>query len=994
MLNVETFVEDTNTTYIKENALHSPPSSNVSTTNDKNETHTTVEDSSLEDDHKTADSSDEEEPKVYNIQMGKPIVPNTTSVILPATAADIVNTIKQNEIVEIVENIKNENKEVNDKESSGYLQKKSNDHTKNEIDDPSPIPTPPPSHIVINKNLENLQKTSEPSSRAESPLWTYTLPAPPKFADSDGRTVSTNPPEYFNGHLGSPDTQTIVSDSSSLTAIPDSPIRPIITERLPLDFQAFNDSSTVVSDNDERSGGYNSYSEKFSREALLESLELRRDQFIENEFDFLTKMEQEPDAEKPVASRQVSTESARSNILNELNQALLSNNNTLTRKPQETRIEAAAKSSLSNFSIQTYTGDAKESISTTPPKTTQRRIIPLPDSSDDEAAVFTQPAIVQVKRIVSADSTDAETIIKKHADPEFYKSTDLTPKRSSITSINGGLFKSPNRVNRSDSFHSTRTDELTNGMTPRSSSYISLIGAQKFENTLMQRNLQFSEPGRRKSTSIADLPSLQSVSVMKSILSNSRKNSYSNINENAGTGASITDVRRNSAEPTIIEHPKNVESIDSLETNVFDEPTPSPRTSTASQLDSNGNADSSKENSPNNKSKIVSVPQKPLKTEGDNKKWRYQGPPAINLSTWGERPKSMVSIKTDNDNAKNATPTVAAPIRSPTIIANERSNGVSITHQPLVEKPVDAAHLPIVLGVVKKTNSTVTINDDLALSTLKSNRLNYEISTLITSDKSNGFKVTTTSIPTTNTMTLGRVPIPNRFSANHSTTSSHTFVMRHSKETPSPVLTTTAPNFKVDSPVREIITNHSRDGDTDSGYKSMPAVYTDRLTKLAKPSQTPTDEKEFPFSQLTLRKTGLKEKILADTERLAAVEQQQGVVQTSTVQVQLRPHSTAIYTRAMSMPVAPVAKKLTITNIPSAAPETSLPKRTVIAENSSTLQTRTVTSIPPPPPPLVPVAPTIRAVTVKKGLPPLQAVPHDQLLDSIRNFSKANLKKK
>lgn len=845
------------------------------------------------------DTSDEDAPKVYNILMGKPIVSsNKANQSTPDN-------------FEIVENIKNESKEVLDATPTAPT-----------INEPKYD-----SRILINKNLENLQRTSEPSSRAESPLWTYTLPAPLKFADGDTTNATVPSDSISSETVITSETQTIVSGQSS--AVPDSPIRPIIQQRLPLDFQAFNDTaSTIASEGDDpRSDAYNDYTEKFSREALLESLERRRDQFIENEFDFLTKHEQ--DGESIADDLTEVKNNQRNLVLEELSQTL-QNGPTLSRINQR-EIEAAVNTNnkLSNFTIQTYSGDIK----------------PLTSSSSNTTA--------EVKKIEAVSilppSDDVESIIRKHADPNFYGSTELTSpsKRKNSTE------RLPtNRINRSDSFHSTRIDEPLNGLTPRSLSYITLIGTQKFESNLLQRNLQFTEPGRRKSTSIADLPSLQSVEVMKSILSNSRKNSCSN-----GTG--------NGGDPIEIEITEPIEKEVKTVVPVIGDV----------KMQGNGDDSSSKENSPKNKMP-VQLKQSPATAPVEGKQWRYQGPPAINLSTWSERPRKLVPIRTETDIRTQVNKTDMS-----SSVTNEikKLAPVQIKETAL---PTDTTHLPIVLGVVKKTTPQEIKPVEIIQPT---NRISYEISTLISTEKPKGYMAERI---VHNTMTLGRVPIPNRFSLHQPKSVVATTTIPAPTQPPKTELL-----FKVNSPVTTSITINSspssKDGDSDSGYKSMPAVTLFNGDTSRKPikCEENKDEKEFsPFSQLSLRKTGLKEKILADAEQkkvtpvtLRGQEQQSGLIRPVSMPVQMHIKPATTNSNITLMAIRPVETLPAITTPP------------VVVKISPKIEVISASVPAPPPPPLVP---TIKAITVKQKLPNPQVDPHDQLLDSIRNFSKANLRKK
>uniref|UniRef100_A0A182QRJ4 WH2 domain-containing protein n=1 Tax=Anopheles farauti TaxID=69004 RepID=A0A182QRJ4_9DIPT len=319
-----------------------------------------------------------------------------------------------------------------------------------------------------------------------------------------------------------------------------------------------------------------------AREVWLQTLEKRREKIIEGELATLS----ESIAEKTVSRSQSITE-RKSSVMSELNQ-LLRDGIELSRK-EEPEIVGVNRSSLANFKISTYSSsENKENIVTSTSTTVGKEEIIAPVATNGVSEVSsphhsqeTKETDVVVRRKISVDSATmvarkphsltqssdeddpvgGRSNINGHAGPTGAAGgkKELAPvKRRSLTMLN----KSPRVINRSDSFHSTRSDYIqslnspasgVNGapvggsslhLTPRSTSYISLIGAQRWENrAAMNASLAATSANsfnRRKSASelsICDSPSLQSLEVIKNILNTSRKNSVNNLYQTNGSAA-------------------------------------------------------------------------------------------------------------------------------------------------------------------------------------------------------------------------------------------------------------------------------------------------------------------------------------------------------------------------------------------------------------------------------------------------------------------------
>ncbi|XP_037041054.1 uncharacterized protein LOC119077839 isoform X2 [Bradysia coprophila] len=918
------------------------------------------------------DSSDEEETKVYNIQMGKSLV--------------VEKTQRHIEDVEVVENIKNENKEV----IENTQQHVKINGTENES-------------VLLNKHLDNARETT-PSPRSESPLWSYTLPAPSTFADDKNSEIRDDSDRKdgsdVNGDL-----------SSEVSDVSDVPIKAFIQKRVPVDFHALDDKSNAESSmTSDIEDGYQGDKARFSRGALLQSLENHRDEFIENEFEFLEKLED--DDKQVVIKKDVPTINGSTNdtdyipirkqdVISELNNVIVNNQLETVIRRSETPddIESAQKSSLSNFIIQTYTNHVD--VKTDSP-VEEKIDQPIKSSVDEinKSAASTE----------DINKSDDEIVLRP-------KTEYIQSKRPSLS--NGNLFKSP-RVSRSDSFHSTRNGSTENlGLTSRSSSYVSLVGNQSNKATPRNSltNGSLIDSNRRKSSSelsIADSPSLQSLLVMKTILSNSRKNSLnvdslSNGSKENGELDGDSESKKGSVE---------IEAKSPVPAPVYD--------------------DSSKENSPQNK-----LPTK--LDEADNPKWKYQGPPAINLGTWGERPKSMIAIKNDNDyifgGTINPSDTVATPSESPMVSAKTISNPLSV----VVETPVKSVdvtdnvdvpdnHLPIVRAVVKKVQPVANVPTD-ASRNIEIRRPSYEVTTIVTE------KVKPEP----------RAPLQNRFSWKIPATFNQP-ISGHNNNFDKKV--PTVRGFKAPADAMS-----DKDQSIDSGYKSLsPTVVLinsskDPPAERPKTQPPPTVAKRpsllrqqkseepsaVPFSQFTLRKTGLKEKIVAMDADNNESKSQPTVISPPIQTIQLRQkqeinirpvtiHATTTRITVAQEPIKPAAtvepsvqptQKLAVENIrPVVSNGTTVTKATIPIPNepvkrsvivSSPIQnvqlrpkqdTQKVrpitvhTTVPPPPPPsIVKQVPIVRGVIKQKSLPST-ADPRDALLDAIKNFNKGNLKKK
>lgn len=555
-------------------------------------------------------------------------------------------------------------------------------------------------------------------------------------------------------------------------------------------------------------------------------LEMNREQFIESQFEFLsehldgkTSLESISDDDKsfkPIEKHDVisstmiecnnktSPVSDKVDVINELTQIINCNRLETFIKPSNgTDDNVNSRSSLSNFHIGAYTNGNHENVKT-------------------------------AEHISHPESINGRTFVSKE------------PKITSVI---------PKQVNRSMSFHSTfpssnesSTIEQNNGihlsLAPRSTSYVSLISIQQEHRNGMNENGLKKSPQKSSSElSIADIPSLQSLEVMKSILS-----------------SSLSFDRLSSAKKSAKKEPE-------------------PKLDEQVEMEQSEDEEDEVEEEEERKEEEIQKPEPVQSIKA--KTWKYEGPPAINVSTWGERPKSEVFIKSDNDYIFGGVSKMAALQKRFSGIQNP-SNGIDKRCEN------DTCKLPIVRGVEYKKN--VPVNGNSRKSSIVSDstdsveeaaiRPNYEVSRIV-SDKSFSEK----SGSTYKAIAINRVPLP-----------------------PKPTNGSTA------NTLQRIQSFNSQTNGNSNG---------------AKPNEKPA------FSQFTLRKTGLKEKIL-DENNLKNV----------------------IKTNAVTK------------SIPKVNPIPTAPK--------------------PPPP-----APMLKPISIlKKSVSMDSADPHDQLLDSIRNFNRNTLKRK
>ncbi|XP_055305478.1 probable serine/threonine-protein kinase DDB_G0282963 [Sitodiplosis mosellana] len=608
---------------------------------------------------------------------------------------------------------------------------------------------------------------------------------------------------------------------------PEVPIQPILNEVRTFDFQEYSDNSlpassttSTLNTTETPSAGPDSLitsdiedgykgNEVEKKRRTETTYEESKEDFIESQFGFLSehldsKTNVDSDDEKTIESIKthnivsstmindkfgetfkVSPTVEKRDVIDELTQIINCNRLETFMKPSNDTnklIEVGKRSSLTNFHIGAYSNSSNE----------KNRTADITCATD-----------------ISTNIDKIPEQQKTTKDPNVTQDDSLKiPKISDDTEKNSETFV-PKPVGRSMSFHSTfagfidREDNQNNTNMAidlsgaRSFSYISLNDISKDENynhrTTTAIMSEFNESTRKKSASelsIADTPSLQSIEIMKSILNNSRS---MNLDCTSETDRKITeqDNQRNSHERE-----------DKLQ----------------------NDADSS--------SKSINEP----------KTWKYQGPPSINVSTWGDRPKSLVHIKSDNDYIFGGSSKISA--------LQKRFSGLNEQQNHTSGKPFqnqtehcnsNSCKLPVVRSVEYKKNIPVT-SENTQDSLQRPFRSSYEVSRII-SQKTLQEKMrtpyATTTLNRNKNANYSSDPVPGKSILKYSLANRVESADGHPEMQSPDQLEMEAKN------------------DRTKGVQRVK----DKETEFPVKCSIKTIEKPM-FSQLTLRKTGLKEKIL------------------------------------------------------------------------------------------------------------------------------------
>lgn len=780
----------------------------------------------------------------------------------------------------------------------------------------------------VNNNKNN-------NANSESPLWIYTLPAPPTFADgklaiTPSMSGGEKCPEIDSGVCAASPKDSLSSDDD-MKCMPspvERPIEPIICEKSPIDFHHdTNDSSLPTSNStygtastEPESLRTSDIEDGYKGNSGARTSQVNGEQFVENEFEFLsnelcddasstcTSTSPSPTNEVVADDEMVRTElpktfnyngtnsmNGKANVIDELTTIISANRLDSVIKPNDANdaidgaTAASKRSTLSNFHIGAYAGNGNHenvchksaapitAVETVPIRQQQPQ---QPHQPHKRLSLVENPL----------ENCNENGIL--HSTPK--RLTNGPGAKVSTTNDTSDNVKIPKYVSRSKSFHSTLSWSAVRNANP---------GHPECADQVSPLN-GLSDATRQRSSSelsIADSPSLQSVEVLRSIMNNSRKNSLN--------------------ESMTLNKP-NVAAVTAATTVVQDDVI----NKIPMRNDVNGNG------------KVTQI--------GTKKTWKYEGPPSINVSTWGERPKSQVFIKSDNDYKFGGMSKMAALQKRFSAHLTDAGDGNANNKKPVVCAVEYKRTQSLADRNGNQSQSMDTIDSEVDIRPTR--RPSYEISRIVSDKPTNNYS----------TMTLGRVSttakhdnastVKRDFSQNRVTNANGnaSFVQRVVSFNGNGVHAPVVKGFKA----VDIVNSNGVQKNESRFHQSLPQPQQQQqqqqsLVKLS------TYEPPPPFSQFTLRKTGLKEKILDESN-----------------------------------------------NNQKSTNATVNGNRVPIEETANKRHTTILTAAPKPPPPPISQKPTIathstRAPNMNRSQS-MPVEPRNQLLDSIRNFNRTALKKR
>lgn len=556
-------------------------------------------------------------------------------------------------------------------------------------------------------------------------------------------------------------------------------------------------------------------------------------------------------------------------------------------------------------------------------------------------------------------------------------------------------------ITRSDSFHTVELPREGPYSPPkRSTSFLSM---QRSELSLNRAEKIDNSPyNRRKSSSelsISDTPSLQSLEIIKNILNSSRKNSTQDVgvlvreelreepeiesmiereetvkqelkivSKKLETEFVDESLKLNSTmkieeekvvevakateiEPTttIIEEkiatksPEIVESVKSeienhkadvvavkLETETVEQSEDAPKQTEAEVMKretTTSSIESIKVEQSHHKPEIVAEkPKQVSEPPKQEKQWKYSGPPKINFSTWNERPKVEVAIADDNDYKRSGT-------ISPTPKEHKENNKRHTIHFGAEKIKVQTAK-PRVLGVELKKEPVAVV----VASTENVNKASKTVINLkprpINSDLNKS--PTSPDFAYNNFIHNAKKFSPIVHGFNSSSNSNNNVAEKPVERKLSP--TNHTPNRieverkSVEPPVVPLKPSFLRSSSESVAKKNI------RFSMVEEPIN------EVGFSQNSLKRTGLKDKILTDDQK-----------------------KESIFGRVVE--------------------EMATKQQAINSQNSRPISI-------PPPPKAPPMMMTKNNNNFKKSVSMNEAMDRNQLLDAIKNFNRDCLRHK
>lgn len=398
----------------------------------------------------------------------------------------------------------------------------------------------------------------EPVERCVSPVWTYTLPAPPTFADIGETTTLATEAErtdskYFNDLISTAvDNETILSDSRTILS-DDTDIKPVIRGRILLN-ESFGgkiespkkNGDVITSDIED---GYHGDRMKVVRELMIvksndiKELEAKRREIIRKE-ELLNKRLENDTTKQDDATRMQKIKEREMNrdvqVIRGSTEVLLTswekeeaskiaefhkNRNCWSYglKPKNVELQSTGLETATKQSSQIE--DVKQVIQESWSKPAKiQDPVPVPETIKEDLTrtqFEKQQNIENIRRNSETYSIEIRSETRNNLTDEEPKKPNV--KKNSQTQIT----HNPRNILRSDSFHSIGQQRNSgSGMIsslPKSTSYLSLINAQN--NELSKSSSNGVLYSKRKSTSelsIHEAPSLQSLEIIKSILNSSR----------------------------------------------------------------------------------------------------------------------------------------------------------------------------------------------------------------------------------------------------------------------------------------------------------------------------------------------------------------------------------------------------------------------------------------------------------------------------------------
>lgn len=567
------------------------------------------------------------------------------------------------------------------------------------------------------------------------------------------------------------------------------PIHPVMNETRTFEFQEYSDNSLPISTVTSSTGpeslitsdiedGYKG-NEMDNKRKVQMTREDSKEDFIESQFGFLS---EHSDDEKTVETR-------RCNIISSTMIADKCGEHFETSIHEEKRDVINELTNLINSNgLETFTkpSNASESVEIVKPSSLR----------NFQIGAYTFINQEQTKNSDFSNKTRNEQPVK------------LISNISEVTTENKSkcddTFTIPKPIIRSVSFHSTLANVMDRQSNTGPNFASGLSGAPLYTSNISlssiasmhdmhdekdsTRDITILQKRSRSNVSIADTPSLQSIEIMKSILNSSRT------------------MNKKNYKPTI------------QETEVYE-----------LEEHENGQDSQRKPQLIEDQSQNVDTI---LKSTSEPKTWRYQGPPSVNVSTWGERPKSLVCIKSDDDyifGGKSKMASLQKRFSVQNEVANNNANRYSgITLKTPANCDNSSCKLPIVRGVEYKKN--LLNNNTDSIQPLNST---YEISCIASENKYSEEIGSTYK------------PMSIKCNSNQDTSS-----------IPEKIFNST-------------ISKSSLLQSFNVEQKCVRVITANTIQKMSRKDQGRIETKkndEPIFSQFTLRRTGLKEKILDECD--------------------------------------------------------------------------------------------------------------------------------